>query len=117
MKQIKTLFMLLALTFSGLTNAALEPFSEVVEMAVSELRVPANEAARITVKPCSSCELRTVRVTNRTTYRVGKNGELLTLREFRAAAADLASDDAALATLKYEVDTGIVTAIVIRGSE
>ena len=118
MNTIKTFFLLSAMAVTGLTQAALDPVSEVVEIAASNLRVPAHEAARMNVKPCSTCEIRTVRVTGDTVYRVdGFDAMAVTLRQFRSAAKAASKDELGVVYLTYLVDSGVVTEIVLQGSE
>jgi len=114
MTRIKIVFALVGLLAATVATAALEPITEVLELAASDVRVPANEASRIKVVPCEGCEARTVRVNGNTIYRVGVKGQPVTLREFRAAAADAQSDELGLIYVTYSVDNGVVTELVVQ---
>lgn len=74
---------LLVLVLLGLCLSAAADFrtiTEAYEVDLNDLRLPGSEYGTLTFKPCSDCELRTLRVTANTRYLI--NDRDYTLAEF-----------------------------------
>lgn len=118
MNKIKRISLALALMVSGVVSAALVPVTEVVEVAAAELRAPANEAARMNVKPCTTCEVRTVRVDRDTVYRIGDfKAAAVSRQAFRDAVASAGENELGVVYVKFDVNSGVVLELVVQGSE
>ena len=70
------------LFFISLSAAAeFEPVTRAYEISLNEFRVPATANSALSFKQCASCDIETVRVTNRTQYIV--NNKRIELLEFK----------------------------------
>lgn len=118
MNSLKALFLLPLLAWTLPAGAALDPLTNVLELALADVRVPAHEADTLTVRPCNACEETQVRVSGDTLYRVGGfDAAPVSLTELQGAVRRAADKDALLIYVEYDVATGRVTQYIVQGTD
>ena len=99
----------------------LEDVENSVELALRDLRLPADSDGTVTFRTCAACPVSTHRVTDETKYIL--NGRTLPLLEFVAGIADIRAiesvDRRALAGVFFDINTERVTRIIViaRGTQ
>lgn len=102
---------------SAVATAVLIPVTEVREMGVDEVRLPAHEADRILLRRCTACTAEELRVTPATVYRVGGAATpAVTLTAFRNAVRRAGRKDDLLLLVTYAVDTQQVIQVTVSGA-
>lgn len=118
MNRFKRLVVLVSLVAAGAANAALDPISNVVELAYDQAPVPAHEADRVTLVPCVGCQPVTVRFSTATRYRPnGFASSGVTLTELNQIIRQVDDKGALLFYVRYSAETLLVSELVMTGAE
>jgi len=81
------------------------------EIALSDLRLPRNNAGTIAFKECDSCDYMTVRVGADTRFTL--NGKAVPLKKFREALAIVENRDDQPVTVLRHIERNQVTAVLV----
>jgi hypothetical protein len=94
----------------------IEEFENSVELALSELKLPADATGTVTYRTCATCALEAHSLTEETQFDL--NGQLMAFDEFLAAIdeiRDMPSVEArALAGVFFDLNTERVTRVIVR---
>jgi hypothetical protein len=106
----------MALIFSGLAFGALDRIESVLELELSDIRLPAHEVDMITIRRCDECRPLNLQATGETVYRIGGfDAPKVSLQEFKAAIRKIRRKSQVLLYVGYVPDTKDVTRIVVSG--
>jgi hypothetical protein len=100
------------LIFGSLSAAAeFETVTRAYEIALDEFRVPATANSALSFKQCSSCDVETIRVTNRTQYIV--NAERIELLEFKKAISRVRNREDKGIIVKHHLESDTIVSVSI----
>jgi hypothetical protein len=100
------------LIFISLSAAAeFEPITRSYEISLNEFRVPATANSALSFKQCASCDIETIRVTNRTQYIV--NNKHLELLEFKKAISRVRDRENKGIVVKHHLESDTIVAVSI----
>ena len=100
------------LIFISLSAAAeFEAVTRAYEITLSEFRVPATANSALSFKQCSSCDIETIRVTNRTRYIV--NNEHLELLEFKKVISRVRDRENKGIIVEHDLESDTIVAVSI----
>ena len=100
------------LIFISLSAAAeFEAVTRAYEITLSEFSAPATANSALSFKQCSSCDIETIRVTNRTRYIVNK--ELLELLEFKKVISRVRDRQDKGIIVKHHLESDTIVAVSI----
>lgn len=104
--RIKFIVAALALCLALPAVAQFKVISEAYEVSLKGFRAPAHEAAGVLFKPCSQCEQKRVRVTERTRYAV--NGKTVRLEDFRRTIENAPDPDEVAITVLHHLESNTI---------
>ncbi|NIV18338.1 MAG: hypothetical protein GWN47_07960 [Woeseiaceae bacterium] len=107
--KIKTLLSITILCIGLMTNAQAEVVSQAYEVALSDLRAPANENGTAAFKECSTCQYKVVRVTSATRYTISQRA--VRLEEFRKAIRAATNRENTAVTVLHHLASDTIEAI------
>lgn len=107
--RITIVFAMLLLSFSA--TAEMQTYSEVYELAASDVRLPQSDAGTIAFKRCSECETQTEQLSGNTVWKL--NGRGTSLVKFRAAMAGIIKRDRQLVTITQRVEDEDITEVAM----
>lgn len=106
------------LAFSAVASAAWVPVTEVREMAIADVRLPAHEADQIVLSRCADCKPEELRVTADTRYRVGgADAPVVSLSQFQSGLRRADVNDELMLLVTYTVDNRQVTDVVLNAAD
>ena len=106
---------LLALVLLGLSLSAAADFkttTEVYEIDLPNLRLPASEGGTLALKECDDCEVLTLRVSAGTRYVV--NHRDVTLVEFKKAISRVTNREDVIVDVAHHLASDSVTAVMVK---
>ena len=109
--KFKVLISALLLSMALPAAADVTVVEKAYEVALSELRLPRNEAGTIAFKECEYCDYVTKRVTAHTQYRL--NGKSISLAKFRTALERVQKRDEEAVTVLHHVESNKVTVVSV----
>ena len=109
--KFKVLISALLLSMALPVSADMVVIEEAYETALSEIRLPRNDAGTLAFKECDSCDYRTIRVTEATQYRL--NGKSVSLGKFRFAIAKVDDRDEVAVTVLHHLKKNQVTKVSV----
>lgn len=98
--------------WSAAAPAALKNVENAYESEARQVTLPANPRGQVVIRACTGCKPVVLRVDDQTRYLVGAMNPPVSLAELRAAAAADGADKR-LVTIFYNLESGIVTRIVL----
>lgn len=105
---------LLVLVLLGLSLSAAADFrtiTEVYEIELPNLRLPATEGGTIAIKECADCDALTLRVVGGTRYVL--NDRDVTLAQLRSAANRITNRDDVIIDVYHHLESNTVTAVML----
>jgi hypothetical protein len=106
---IKTLIAITLICF-GLSAAAEDRIiSEAYEVVPSDFRAPVTPNGGVAFKPCSACELMSVRVTPATHYAI--NGKAVRLDDFRKAVSQVRDRDDSIVIVLHHLESNTIKSL------
>ena len=106
---------LLVLTILGLSLSAAADFrttTEVWEVELIYLRLPATEGGTLTFSRCADCEVQTLRATAATRYVL--NNRDVTLADFRQAVSRITNRKDAIIDVSHHLESNTVTKVRVK---
>lgn len=108
----KKLTLLLTLVFlNAVALADIKTITEAYEVSLSHFRAPGTTNGTLTMRDCSTCSPRTLRVNSATLYIV--NGERVSLSDFRQQLASSGDRSETVLTVAHHLESNSVTAIKV----
>ncbi len=106
---------LLVLTILGLSLSAAADFrtiTEVWEVELVNLRLPATEGGTLAFSDCAECEVLTLRATAATRYIVNK--QYVSLADFRLAISRITNRENVIIDVSHHLDSNTVTKVRVK---
>ena len=91
--------------------AEFEAITRSYEISLDEFRVPATANSALSFKQCASCDIETVRVTNRTQYIV--NNKRIELLEFKKVISRVRDREDQGIIVKHHLESDTIVAVSI----
>ena len=114
MTTLRLTILVITLVFSGGVFAALDKVEDVLELELSDVRLPAHEVDQVTVHQCDECSALILHATSDTVYRIGGfDAPKVSLQDFKAAIRKTRRKSEVLVYVGYAPDTKNVTRIVV----
>jgi len=114
MTNLRLIFIALTLILSGSAFGALDRVEEILELELSDVRLPAHEVDRVVISQCEECGSLALNVSAATEYRIGGfEAEKVSLQELRAAIRKTRRKSELLVYVGYAPGTNVVTRIVV----
>jgi len=105
----------LSLLLGAPARAALEISEQAFELNAKQiLRWPLREGDSIVVRPCDSCNIETLQVTEETRYSIGFDGENILLRDLLRQESLLTNSEDYLVIVFFQPNNGPVTRIILQ---
>ena len=104
--KFKILIAALTLSLALPAVAQFEVTSRAYEVALKGFRAPSNANGGVVFRPCSKCELKRLRVTANTLYKV--KGERVRLEEFRKVIESAPEPDEVSVTVKHHLESNVI---------
>lgn len=109
---IRRLLVLVLLGLSITAAADFRTITEVWEVELVNLRLPATEGGTLTFSDCADCEWLTLRATAGTRYIV--NNRDVTLADFKRAINGIANRKDVIVDVSQHIDTNTVTRVAVK---
>ena len=106
---------LLVLTILGLSLSAAADFrtiTEVWEVTLSNLRLPATEGGTLAFSECAECDVQTLRATGATVYLVNRHD--VTLADFRQAISRVINREDVTVDVSHHLESNTVTRVRVK---
>jgi hypothetical protein len=106
---------LLVLTILGLSLSAAADFrttTEVWEVELNNLRLPATEGGTLAFSDCAECEMLTLRATAATRYVVNK--QYVSLADFRIAISRITNREDTIVDVSHHLESNTVTQVRVK---
>ncbi len=97
---------------SATATAKLKNVENAYESDTAHVLLPSSSGGQVIIRECSGCKPVVLRVNRDTTYQIAGSGAPVSLDALRAAAAADAADSRLLIVF-YNLDSGVVTRIVL----
>ena len=110
--QIRRLLALAVIGFSLTAAADFRTVTEVHELWLSNVRLPATTSGTLSFSECAECQVVTLRASAATRYAV--NGKTVSLVDFRKAIAGVSNRNDQMVDVFHHLDTNTVTAVEIK---
>ena len=109
-QKIYSILMVALLVWSGNIGAALEILEHGFELGIDEVTLPRHTGGNVVIQQCEDCERQAYQVDGRTVYRIGTQGQAVSLQEFRQAVA---MDQGEMFLVSVSTSTGKVTKVTL----
>ncbi len=102
------------LLFAVQASATLSPVTQVLELMLTRVTLPSNQADALIVRGCVTCKPLSLKVSESTVYRIdGAKGAAMQLEPFRSSAGQLNRKGEALLIVKYLIATNTVSEVIV----
>lgn len=106
---------ILAVILLGVSLPAAADFTTITqayEVALGDLRLPANTGGTLAFKQCRKCDTQTLRVKSSTRYVL--NGRTVTLQRFKEKIGAAKDSNEVAATVLHHLESNTVTGVKVR---
>lgn len=106
---------MLAVILLGVSLSAAADFKTITqayEVALGDLRLPANIGGTLAFKQCRKCDIQTLRVRSSTQYVL--NGRTVTLQRFKEKLSAAKDSNEVAATVLHHLESNTITGVKIR---
>jgi len=109
---------MLAVILLGVSLSAAADFKTITqayEVALGDLRLPANTGGTLAFKQCPKCDAQALRVKSSTRYVL--NGRTVTLQRFKERLSVVKNSDDVAATVLHHLESNTITGVKVRISK